>query len=153
MAHIHLLVNHFPILGSIFVALLFIIALFFKNVLLQKVSLWFLIGVALSTAVAYASGGGTKAAVQNMPGVSDALIGAHEQMARYGLILMFIVGVVALGGVIFYSRKPVLPVFYRSLVLILLLISVALFIYIGFLGGQIMHPEIRSLITSPLLFG
>ncbi len=149
MAHIHLLINHVPILGSFFVLTLFIIALVFKNGFLQKLSLWFLAAVALSTAVAYVSGDGTKRAVRGLPQVSDAAISLHEQAARYGLIFMFLVGVVSLGGIFFYRKQSILPAYLRITVLVLLLISVAVMTYIGFLGGQIMHPEIRSLITSP----
>jgi uncharacterized membrane protein len=144
MAHLHLLINHVPILGSLFVLLLFSIALVFKHGFLQKVSLWFLAGVVLSTVVAYVSGDGTKKAVQGLPQVSDATITLHEQVARYGLILMFLVGVVSLVGILLYSNRPVLPVYLRLTVLALLLVSVGVMIFIGFLGGQIMHPEIRS---------
>jgi uncharacterized membrane protein len=144
MAHLHLLVNHFPIIGSIFISVMFIIALWFKNVFLQKVSLWFLVGVALSTALTYASGGGTKAAVQGLPQVSDTMIAAHEQAARYGLIIMFVAGALALGGIILYSKKPILPLYFRISVLVVLLISVVVLTYVGFLGGLIMHSEIRS---------
>ena len=38
-SHIHLLINHVPILGSLFVLILFRVALVFKNGFLQKVSL------------------------------------------------------------------------------------------------------------------
>jgi len=144
MAHIHLLVNHFPIIGAIFITVMFVIALLFKNVFLQKVSLWFLVGTALSTAVTYASGDGTKAAVQGLPQASDTMIAAHEQAARYGLIVMFVAGVLALGGIVLYSKRPVLPFYFRLSVLMILLISVVVLTYVGFLGGQIMHTEIRS---------
>jgi uncharacterized membrane protein len=144
LAHVHLLVNHVPIIGSFFVTALFIVALIFKNVFLQKVSLWFLVVVALSTPIAYVSGDPTKRAVQGLPNVDYAAIAAHEIYARYGLILMFLIGVLALGGAVFYWKRPSLPVAYKAIITILLLISVVLFTYIGLLGGQIMHPEIRS---------
>ncbi len=150
MAHVHLLVNHFPIIGAIFIAVMFLIALLFRNVFLQKVSLWFLVAVALSTAVAYASGGGTKAAVQGLPEASDTMIAAHEQAARYALIVMFVAGVLSLGGIVLYSKRPILPLYFRVSVLLVLLISVVVLTYVGFLGGQIMHPEIRSLSMLPL---
>jgi uncharacterized membrane protein len=143
MAHIHLLVNHFPILGSIFVLILFLIALIFRQGFLQKLSLWFLVGIALSTAVAYASGGGTRHAVRGLPQVSDTMITAHEQAARYGLVIMFLAGVVSLGGILLYSKRPTLPSYLRITVLLILFISVAVLTYVGFLGGQIMHTEIR----------
>jgi uncharacterized membrane protein len=150
MAHIHLLVNHFPILGSIFILILFLIALMFRQGFLQKLSLWFLAGIALSTAVAYASGGGTRRAVRGLPQVSDTMIAAHEQAARYGLVMMFLAGVVALGGILLYSKRPTLPLYLRITVLLILFVSVAILTYVGFLGGQIMHTEIRPLAELPL---
>lgn len=143
MAHIHLLVNHFPILGAYFIIVMFIIALLFKNVFLQKVSLWFLVGTALFTLIAYKSGDGAKSAVQGMPQVSDPMIQAHQQAALYGLIVMFFAGCIALGGIILYSKKPTLPLYFRISVMVILVISVVVLTYVGFLGGQIMHPEIR----------
>lgn len=143
MAHIHLLVNHFPILGSIFVLILFLIALIFKQGFLQKLSLWFLAGIALSTAVAYISGNGTKRAVRGLPQVSDPMIRAHEQAARYGLVMMFLAGIISLGGILLYSKRPTLPLYLRITVLLILFVSVAVLTYVSFLGGQIMHPEIR----------
>lgn len=150
IAHIHLLVNHFPIIGSIFILILFLIALIFKDIFLQKLSLWFLAGIALSTAVAYVSGNGTKRAVQGLSQVSDTTITAHEQAARYGLIIMFLAGIVSVGGILFYRKRPILPLYFRITVLMILFVSVAVLTYVGLLGGQIMHPEIRSLIVLPL---
>src|SRR5436305_8331886 len=119
IAHVHLIMNHFPILGSIFVLILFIIALVFKNGFLQKLSLWFLVGVALATAIAYVSGEKGEGAVQGLPQVSDTMIALHKQVAKYGLVIMFIAGVIALGGIILYSKRFVLPVYLRISVLVI----------------------------------
>ncbi|GHO80158.1 hypothetical protein KSD_79290 [Ktedonobacter sp. SOSP1-85] len=42
MAHVHLWLTHVPILGSIFLTVLLLVALIYRNVFLQKASLWFL---------------------------------------------------------------------------------------------------------------
>ncbi|GCE30073.1 hypothetical protein KDA_55570 [Dictyobacter alpinus] len=153
MAHIHLLVNHFPILGSIFVSILFLVAMIFKNAFLQKVSLWFLVFVALFTAVAYFSGDGAKNIAENVSHVSDSLVHDHESMARIGLILMFFTGAIALFGGVFYSRKPTLPLYLQIAVMAILVVNVVIFIYIGYLGGLISHPEIRSFFHAPTIYG
>jgi uncharacterized membrane protein len=151
VAHLHLLLNHVPILGSIFVTVLFIIALFYRNVFLQKVSLWFLVAIALFTAATYATGGKTAQAVQGLPGVAEDMVRSHELFAKFGLAAMFVTGAIALGGALFYSRKPAISRFLLTIILIILLFNSALFSYIGFLGGQIMHVEIRSSPPVPLL--
>ncbi|WP_220195338.1 hypothetical protein [Ktedonospora formicarum] len=146
LAHVHLLVNHFPILGTLFIMALFIIALVFRSTLMQKVSLWFLVVIALLTAVAYATGDKAEAAVQGLPGISEQIIHLHANVARIGLILMFITGVIALWGAVFYRKHHKLPRLLLITVLIVLLLNTALFAYVGFLGGQIHHQEIRSAI-------
>ncbi len=151
VAHLHLLLNHVPILGSIFVTVLFIVALFYRNVFLQKVSLWFLVGIALFTAATYLTGDKAVQAVQGLPGISADMIRSHELFAKLGLAAMFVTGVIALGGALFYSRKPAISRFLLTIMLVILLLNSGLFAYIGFLGGQIHHEEIRNAPAIPLL--
>ena len=148
LAHVHLLLNHVPILGSIFITILFIVALICRNVFLQKVSLWFLVFIALVTAVTYATGDKATQAVQGLPGISEPMIHMHESVAKIGLALMFITGVIALAGVFFYRNRATLPRFLLTAVLVILLLNSGVFAYVGYLGGQIHHEEIRT--TSPL---
>jgi uncharacterized membrane protein len=147
-AHLHLILNHIPILGSIFITVLFIVALIYRNVFLQKVSLWFLVVVALFTAAAYLTGDKSQDLVQNLPGVSDPMLHSHELFAKLGLLLMFVTGIIALVGAFFYRRKPKLPRLLLTAVLVILLLNSGVFAYIGFLGGQILHPEIRPASVS-----
>ena len=142
--HLHLLLNHIPILGSIFVTVLFIVALIYRNTFLQKVSLWSLVVIALFTAVTYLTGDGAVQAVQGLPDISVDILHLHETVAKVGLGLMFVTGVIALAGALFYSFKPKLPRLLLVLVLFILLLNSGVFAYIGYLGGQIHHPEIRG---------
>jgi uncharacterized membrane protein len=143
-AHLHLLLNHFPILGSIFITVLFIIALAYRNIFLQKVSLWFLVAIALFTAATYLTGDGAVQAVKGLPGISEEAIHAHELFAKVGLGLMFVTGALALASALLYSFRPKLPRLLLVLVLLALLLNSVVFVYIGYLGGQIHHQELRS---------
>ncbi len=142
--HLHLLLNHIPILGSIFITVLFIVALIYRNAFLQKVSLWSLVVIALFTAATYLTGNGAEQAVQGLPGISQDMIHLHESVAKVGLGLMFVTGVIALAGALFYSFKPKLPRLLLIVVLFVLLLNSGVFAYIGYLGGQIHHEEIRG---------
>jgi uncharacterized membrane protein len=144
MAHLHLLLNHFPILGSIFILVMFAIALIFRNTFLQKVSLWFLVAIALLTALTYFTGGRAVDAVEGLPTTSMALVELHENAARIGLILMFFTGLIAVGGLFLFWRRAKLPNVVLALILIVLLLNTGVFVYVGYLGGQITHPEIRN---------
>src|SRR5579875_3738294 len=109
MAHLHLLLNHFPILGSIFITVMFAIALIFRNTFLQKVSLWFLVAIALMTAATYFTGGHAVDAVENLPTTSMAMVNLHENAARIGLILMFFTGALAVGSLLLFWLRGKLP--------------------------------------------
>ncbi|GLV54574.1 hypothetical protein KDH_14210 [Dictyobacter sp. S3.2.2.5] len=148
MAHIHIIVNHIPIIGTPFVALTFLIALIFRNVFLQKLSLWFLVLAALATAVAYLTGDGAAHIVESLNHASPDLIHDHESMARISLIIMFVTGIVAVFGILFYTRKPVLPRYLQIIVMAILVINTGVLIYVGYLGGLINHPEIRSFLDA-----
>jgi hypothetical protein len=110
---------------------------------MQKVSLVFLVVIALTTAIVYQTGDGTATAVRHLPGVSRDSIAAHAGAARIGLVLMFVIGCVALGGRVFFRKRDKLPCLFVFVVFVLIVISRAVFIWIGYLGGQIMHSEIR----------
>ena len=144
MAHIHLLLNHFPILGSLFITVMFAIALIFRNTFLQRLSLWFLVAIALMTAVTYLTGERAVDVVENLPTTSMSMVNLHESAARIGLILMFFTGLIAVGSLLFWWRKAKLPNAVLVLIMIVLLLNTGVFIYIGYLGGQITHPEIRN---------
>jgi hypothetical protein len=64
---------------------------------------------------------------------------------------MFVTGVIALSGALFYSFKPKLPRLLLVLVLSILLLNSGVFAYSGYLGGQIHHEEIRGSSSQHLL--
>ena len=91
-AHVHLLLNHLPMIILLVGIGQFAWAVWRNNVTLQKASLWIFVVSALVTIPTYMTGDGAEHVVENMPGVTEALIHAHEEPALYSLI-----GVLALG--------------------------------------------------------
>lgn len=88
MAHIHLWLTHVPLLGSLFLLVLFVVALLVRQVFVHKVVLWFLVGIALATVPTFLSGDEAVEEVEHLPGISEAIIPIHELIARFGLGLM-----------------------------------------------------------------
>src|SRR5947209_13256573 len=105
---IHLILNHIPILGVAFVSLYLLIATIFKNIFMQKVSLWILLGVALVTIGVYLSGLRAEAPIENLPNVSKALLQLHEKVARISsLTIWAIAGITFLGLVLLRGKEQV----------------------------------------------
>ena len=75
LAHLHLVLNHFPIIGTVIGLGLFLISLFGKNQDLKRAGLIVLAFTALITLPAFFSGVGAQGAIKGTAGVSPALIG------------------------------------------------------------------------------
>ncbi len=95
-AHIHLLLNHIPILGTIFGLLLLCYGTWRHSDEIKKASLGTFVIVALITIVVYLTGDGAAQIVGNLPGVSDAIIRRHDNAATLTFWPIEILGVLSL---------------------------------------------------------
>src|SRR5512140_2928003 len=95
-AHLHLLVNHAPIFGSLFALALLIASYFTSADVLRRTALVVLVGTGIAGAVADLSGDSAEDAVRGLPGVKRELIDAHSHMGDKAYILGIILGVLAL---------------------------------------------------------
>jgi hypothetical protein len=144
-AHIHLLLNHIPILGSIFGLLLLGYGMLRKSDEIQKTSLGVFVITALLTIPVYLAGDGTAEIVSNLPGVSTAIIQQHNKAATITLIAIEILGVVSLLGLFLsWCSRRELRNWMTLGVLILAMISSGLGAWTGSIGGQIRHTEVRA---------
>ncbi|GHO80159.1 hypothetical protein KSD_79300 [Ktedonobacter sp. SOSP1-85] len=89
--------------------------------------------------------------MEDIPGISTAMINAHESISRFGLGVMCLTGIIAVVGALIYRNKPMLPRTLVVAMVVLPLVNDALFASIGFLGGQIRHQEIRASSISVLM--
>jgi len=97
-AHLHLLLNHFPIIGTIVGLVLFLISLVGKNGDLRRAGLIIFPAMALLAILAFFSGVGAQGAIKKLPGVSEALIERHQGSAMLALVFMEITGALSLVG-------------------------------------------------------
>ena len=143
-AHVHLILNHIPLLGIGFSILLVIIAMFRRSSELINVALIFVILVALWAIPVYLTGEPAEEVVENLPGISEQLIEEHEEQAELAFIFIEVTGGLALISLFarWYSDK--LGQKLTVLTLLFLIVSGGLMAWTANLGGKINHPEIRS---------
>src|SRR6202049_251425 len=142
LAHLHLLLNHFPIIGTIVGLGLFLPSLAGKNDDLKRSGLIIFAGIALLSLPTFFSGVGRQGAIHQLAGVSDALINRHEGAAILALFFMEITGALALIG-LWQSHKFSSPARWNVMaVLLVSLITASLMARVGTTGGDIRHPEI-----------
>ena len=144
-AHVHLLLNHIPILGSIFGLLVLCYGMWRKSDEIKKTSLGVFVITALLTIPVYLTGDGAAQIVSNLPGVSTAIIQQHDQAATITMVAIEILGAVSLLS-LWLSRRSrrELRSWMTLGVLILAMISSGLAGWTGAIGGQIRHTEVRA---------
>lgn len=144
LAHLHLLLNHFPIIGTIVALGLFITSFIGKNDDLKRASLIIFVAIALITLPAFFSGIGAQRAIRKDVGVSTALIDRHEGAAMLSIFFMLITG--GLASVELWRRRRISTekLWSGTLLAILLfsLLTTGLMARVGTTGGDIRHPEI-----------
>jgi len=143
--HLHLLVNHLPVLGSIFAILLLVWSLVRKNTELARAALGLFAIAAITGLAAYFTGEPAEHIAEDIAGVSRAAVHAHEESAELATVLLGGYGVFAL--VVLLNLRKGSATFPRRLMVVALLLS---FIPAGAMawtanqGGKIRHPEITS---------
>jgi uncharacterized membrane protein len=143
-AYLHVIINHFPIIGVIIGTLVLIAGMVFKNDGVKISGLGTLVFAAFMAVIVDLTGDPAKEAVKGMPDFVQSLIGRHEDVASVALFLIIPAGLLA--AVTLYSiyKKEKSVRFLLILTLVFSLISCAAMGYVGRTGGQIRHTEFRN---------
>ena len=143
-AHWHLVLNHLPVVGTLFLLFLLVAGFLQKSGQVQKLALVFAIIVALSAAAAYATGDGAELVVERLPGVTSLAIRTHEKAAELAFLVTVFLGGIALGGLVAFRRRERLPMAFMAAALAVALVAAGTMAWAAILGGQIRHTEIRN---------
>jgi hypothetical protein len=142
IVHLHLLLNHVPVIGALFGVLLLGFALMRRSNELDKSAfvVFTLLG-ALAVAV-YLTGGPAEETIEKLPGFSESLVERHEDVALVATVMMAAFGALTLLALWVYRRRA-LP---RGIVVTAFVVAIGVSGVMGYtanLGGQIRHSEIR----------
>jgi len=142
--YLHMIINHFPIVGTIIGSILVIVGLVFKNEGVKISGLGIIVFAALMAVIAYLTGDSAENAVQNLPEIAESLINRHEDIATISMYLMIPSGLLAAMTLYSIWKKENSVVFLLVITLVFTLISSAAMVFTGYTGGQIRHSEFRS---------
>lgn len=150
-AHLHLVLNHWPIIVPMLGLLLLAFAWLRHSEPTGRTGLAFLIGGALAALPVYLTGEDAEEAVERAPGVTEALIERHEDAGLIAAVALGVLGVFALWALWRYRRPGALPRWVLTTALSGALVGSGLMAWVGLLGGQIRHTEVRT--NPPAAFG
>jgi hypothetical protein len=149
-AHVHLLINHIPVLGALFALLLFLAGLVMRSRDVTKVALLAMVLVALSAIPTYLTGPPAERIVEDLPGVTEAAIAQHEESAGVSLAAVEVLGLLALVGLAVSRGGRAVPTWIVVVVLILAVATSGLMARTANLGAKIRHTEIRTSLPEAL---
>lgn len=144
-AHLHLMVNHFPVIGMMLAALL----LFYAGLLSRshesiKIAFLFLVLVSLTSIPAYFSGEAAEDILEAQSGISEVLIEEHEEIAFTSFALTQISALIGLISLIMLKKNPSKKIMLVNVNLISIATSIIALGLTAQSGGLINHPEIRG---------
>jgi hypothetical protein len=150
LAHVHLLLNHIPILGTLITLGIFLVSLVAGHDDMKQVSLALFSLMALLAIPTYLSGSGAQATLKDSPDVSMEMIESHQGAALMAFIFLEITGAVSAMGLLRFTRNAKNPWTSSSArvdllaVLVLAVATAGLMAVAGNTGGNIRHSEILS---------
>jgi uncharacterized membrane protein len=142
--HLHLLLNHVPVIGTLLGLLLLLLAFVRKSEELKKVTLGLFVLIALVTIPVYLTGEPAEEMVEDISGVSKAMIDRHEDAALFSLIAVEVAGIIALAGLLLFRTKKGLGNLLAIVTLACSVVTAGLLAWTSNLGGQVRHTEISS---------
>jgi hypothetical protein len=142
--HLHLVLNHLPIVGVPFVLLLLGAGLLRGSRDLVRAALVFAVGLAVLIGPVFQTGEEAEEGVEHLAWVKQPLIEAHSDKAELALAAVLVTGAVAALG-LFLSRggRPLRRVLSLATG-VGLLVSLGLLVVTGEAGGRIRHDELRG---------
>lgn len=147
--HLHLLFNHLPVIVPIVGLLVMIGGMIVKSDIVKRTSFLIFIVGALWTFPTMFTGDGAEDLVENLPGVSGAIIHEHEEKAETFALLSYGLGVLSIAGVWANLKKHSFAGILSVIVLCYAGVMMFFAKQTSTSGGEIRHPEIRSGFVMP----
>jgi uncharacterized membrane protein len=145
IVHLHLLLNHLPVVGTVFGILILGAAWVWRSAALARAGLATFVLLAIVGAIVFLTGEPAEELVEGLPGVAESAIEIHEEVALAATVALGLYGLLALGALIRYrTAGRAIPRTLIATAFLLALVPAGAMGYTANLGGQIRHTEIRD---------
>jgi hypothetical protein len=144
LAHLHLLLNHVPTVGTSVALGLLVVALIRRDKPLTLAGLEVLVVIAVLTLPAYMSGAAAYEKLRTMPELSDTAMRVHQEAALAGFTVTEFAGFIAWIALWQARRRGRAARGLVPAATVLSIVALLLMARAATLGGEIRHPEIRA---------
>lgn len=146
-AHLHLVVNHFPIIGTIFGLGILIAGIVIKNNTIKNIAYILFIVSAIFAAISMSTGEGAEEIAEKLPSVTDEFIHEHEEMAEKLALILYVLAGVSLIGLYLNFKNHAKAHLVSFFAFFIALIAVFFGKQTGTTGGEVRHTEFREKTT------
>ena len=139
--HIHLLLNHFPIIGTLIGSTILLYSIIKKQNAGKNIGAFIIVLMAIIAIPVLLTGEPAEESIEHLSGISKTLIHDHEEASEKAFWLMEITGVFSLVALVLYKTKSA---FAPKVFWIAFAFSAVTFFamaWAGNLGGKLRHPE------------
>jgi uncharacterized membrane protein len=143
-AHLHLVVNHFPIIGTIFGFGILVAGLLLKNNSVKNTAYVLFIIAAVFGFLSITTGEGAEEMVEDFPGIGKAIIHEHEEVAEKLALVLYALALTSVFGIYTNLKNKTKANVVSYIALGIALIAVYFAQQTGTTGGEIRHTEIRN---------
>lgn len=143
-AHWHLVVNHFPIIGTILALGILITGLFLKNNSVKNTAYVLFIVAAIFAIFSMQTGEGAEEMVEDFPRIGKEIIHKHEELAEKLALILYVLGGISLVGLFLNAKNHSKAKLVSFIAVTVAIVAVYLSKLVGTSGGEIRHTEIRA---------
>lgn len=144
LTHLHLLITHLPIFGSILGSIVLLYGLWSKSNETKIAAYLVFIISSIGAGISYLTGEAAEETVENIPGVLHSMVEEHEEAALFAIIILTVLGLTSIMGIVFTIKKSPVTTVIAKIILFISLLSFSVVARTGYLGGHIRHSEIHD---------
>src|SRR5262249_5414972 len=144
LAHVHIVLNHVPSLGSIAGLLLLAAGIYKKDEAIKQFAYGVLVLISMAVLPTYISGAEAQRIVEKSPSYSAGMVQLHQNAAIITLLSMTAAGMFAWFGLWEYRRHARSGSLTTTATLISTMAAVSFVFVTANIGGKISHLEIRD---------
>lgn len=142
-AHLHVALNHFPVVGAIISAVILFAGILRKNSSIRDISFWLFIFIALLSIPVLLTGESAKETIEHLQGINEETIETHERLARITFGLLIATGLAS--GIHLFLLK--IKKHWPELMTLVAVLAVFVTVFAGITanaGGKIRHSEFEN---------
>ena len=148
LAHVHIVLNHVPSLGSVAGLLLLAAGIYKKDEAIKQFAYAVLVLITMAILPTYITGAEAQRLVSKNPSYSAGMVQLHQNAAMMTLLAMTAAGMFAWLGIWEYRRQLRSGSLTTMATLISTMAAVACVLVTASIGGKISHLEIREAADS-----